>query len=51
MPVHDQSQYQIFVKGKVQRVWFRENTEDLADELLAFWVCQKQSKKEGFHSC
>lgn len=48
MPVHNQRQYQIFVKGKVQRAWFRENTEDLADELGLSGYVKNSPKKEVF---
>lgn len=42
----DKKQYHICVKGKVQRVWFRDKIEDLADDLGLTGYVQNQSAKD-----
>lgn len=42
----DKKQYHICVKGKVQRVWFRDNIKDLADDLGLTGYVQNQSVKD-----
>lgn len=48
MPGINKIQYQIFVKGNVQRVGFRDKVEDLADELGLSGYVENCPKKDVF---